>query len=159
MWPRLKWPNDLVVGDRKLAGVLAEADWRTDSTVAVVVGLGLNVRWESPLPEDIRATAVALNQLGGTGDREAILVEFLRRLDVHYRELVDTGDRGAVLDGWRNRSATIGRRVRVDLGARQVEGTAVDLTDEGHLVVDTDGRGHREVFAVGDVVHVRPSGG
>jgi BirA family biotin operon repressor/biotin-[acetyl-CoA-carboxylase] ligase len=61
-----------------------------------------------------------------------------------------------VLAEWRRRSATLGRRVRVDLGADDVEGTATDVTDEGHLVVETTG-GDRRVLAVGDVVHVRPA--
>ena len=62
--------------------------------------------------------------------------------------------RSALLDEWRPRSATLGRRVRVDLGTDDVEGTAVDVTDEGHLVVETLD-GSAACFAVGDVVHLR----
>jgi BirA family transcriptional regulator, biotin operon repressor / biotin---[acetyl-CoA-carboxylase] ligase len=58
------------------------------------------------------------------------------------------------MDEWRRRSATLGRRVRVDLGADDVEGTAVDVTAEGHLVVQALD-GHLRTFAVGDVVHLR----
>ncbi len=155
--PSLKWPNDLVVGERKLAGVLAEAAWPaspSEPDVVVVVGLGVNVTWPSPLPDEIRDTAVALNQLGVVADREAILVAFLRRLETRYGELVDRGDRASLMAAWRQRSATLDRRVRVDLGTREVEGTAVDVTDDGHLVVDT-GRGNRETLAAGDVIHLR----
>jgi BirA family biotin operon repressor/biotin-[acetyl-CoA-carboxylase] ligase len=63
---------------------------------------------------------------------------------------------GELLVEWRRRSATIGRRVRVDLGAHDVEGTAVDVTDDGHLVVETL-EGDRRTVAVGDVVHLRPA--
>lgn len=170
----LKWPNDLVVGDRKLAGILAEADWPAGSTmsagwrapapherVAVVVGVGLNVSWPDPAEAgelaELADTATALNWLGATVGREELLVAFLRRLDDRYGRLVQSRSTEAVLGEWRRRSATLGRRVRVDLGPDDVEGTAVDVTDEGHLVVETL-EGERRTFAVGDVVHLRPAG-
>jgi BirA family biotin operon repressor/biotin-[acetyl-CoA-carboxylase] ligase len=176
---RLKWPNDLVVPvglgsdrsgpDRKLAGILAEADWPAGSTAsggwrapgpgeraAVVVGVGVNVRWPGGLPEELAATATALNHLvDAPVDRADLLVAYLRRLDGRYGDLVAAGSTAALLPAWRDRSATLGRRVRVDLGASDVEGTAVDVTDDGHLVVETT-EGERRTFAVGDVVHLRP---
>jgi BirA family transcriptional regulator, biotin operon repressor / biotin---[acetyl-CoA-carboxylase] ligase len=170
--PGLKWPNDLVVpgagGERKLAGILAEADWPASATISagwrepleheravVVVGVGLNVSW--PDDEAIRAvadTAVALNWVTSVPiDRVDLLVAFLRRLDRSYGQLVSGGPQTA-MDGWRRRSATLGRQVRVDLGPDDVEGTAVDVTAEGHLVVEALG-GLRRTFAVGDVIHLR----
>lgn len=174
----VKWPNDLVVatagGERKLAGILAEADWPAGSTAsggwrapgpgeraAVVVGVGVNVRWpgdQGPgdLPEELAATATALNHLvDAPVDRAELLVAYLRRLDGRYGELVAAGTTAGLLPAWRDRSATLGRRVRVDLGTSDVEGTAVDVTDDGHLVVET-ADGERRTFAVGDVVHLRP---
>jgi BirA family biotin operon repressor/biotin-[acetyl-CoA-carboxylase] ligase len=171
--PGLKWPNDLVLpgegGERKLAGILAEADWPASATISagwrepmeheravVVVGVGLNVSW----PEDDEATravadtAVALNWVTPVPiDRVDLIVAFLRRLEGSYGQLVSGGP-GAAMDEWRRRSATLGRRVRVDLGPDYVEGTAVDVTAEGHLVVEALG-GRRRTFAVGDVIHLR----
>src|SRR2546423_3106353 len=68
--PSLKWPNDLVVGDRKLAGVLAETDG-----AAVVVGIGVNLNWPDPLPDELAAIATAVNHLVATRpvDRDAVL--------------------------------------------------------------------------------------
>ena len=96
-----------------------------------------------------------LNWLGAEVDRVDLLVAFLRRLDDRYAALVAGRPRrpaGRVA----RRSATLGRRVRVDLGADDVEGTAVDVTAEGHLVVET-AEGDRRTLAVGDVVHLRPA--
>jgi BirA family biotin operon repressor/biotin-[acetyl-CoA-carboxylase] ligase len=168
--PGLKWPNDLVVDDRKLAGILAEADWPAGATmsagwrapaaherVPMVVGIGLNVSWPAPAEAgDLAGTATALNWLGADVDRADLLVAFLRRLDARYGELVRSGSAESVMAEWRRRSATLGRRVRVDIGPDDVEGTAVDVTDEGHLIVETS-EGDRRTFAVGDVVHLRPA--
>lgn len=184
----LKWPNDLVVatdtGDRKLAGILAEADWPAGSTasggyrppaphdrVPLVVGIGVNVSWPDPGPAadpaggvhggaepgvaEVAGVATALNWLGADVDRVDVLVAFLRRLEARYASLLADGPGGTRAD-WRARSVTLGRRVRVNLGADDVEGTAVDVTDEGHLVVAT-AEGGRRTLAVGDVVHLRPA--
>ena len=171
--PGLKWPNDLVVadegGDRKLAGILAEADWPAGATISagwrepsahdravIVVGVGLNVSWpeDDEAISDVADTAVALNWVTPEPiDRAGLLVAFLRHLDRIYGELVRGGPR-TVIDEWRRRSATLGRLVRVDLGVDDVVGTAVDVTAEGHLVVDPL-EGQRRTFAIGDVIHLR----
>ena len=173
----LKWPNDLVVAvdgsDRKLAGVLAEADWparsqasvgwspppspeaQSNERLAVVVGIGVNVNWPDELPDELAGLLTACNHLTGRPvDRDALLAAYLDRLDVRYGELLKRGGRVALVEAWRARLATLGRRVRVDLGGEDVEGTAVDVTSEGHLVVETVA-GDRRTFAVGDVVHLR----
>ena len=181
----LKWPNDLVVdtpdGDRKLAGLLAEADWPAGSTISagyrppaahdravVVVGIGLNVSWPvmaddpadgdaaiEPALAEVAGVATALNWLGAEVDRVDLLVAFLGRFDERYAVLLADGP-APLLAAWRERSATLGRRVRVDLGTDDVEGVAVDVTGDGHLVVETF-EGDRCTLAVGDVVHLRPA--
>ena len=131
--PGLKWPNDVVVDDRKLAGILAEAD----GAGAVVVGMGCNVRPEA-LPADLVDIATAVDV-----DRAALLVAWLRAYDARLGAL------GSVVADAAARSATLGRRVRVELAHETFEGVATELTDEGFLVVD--GR----VVSAGDVVHLR----
>jgi BirA family transcriptional regulator, biotin operon repressor / biotin---[acetyl-CoA-carboxylase] ligase len=171
--PRLKWPNDLVwpgdgsAPDRKLAGILAEADWPAASAISagwkepaahdravVVVGMGINVAWPAEPPDELVDIAVAINHVVDVEvDREDLLIALLEELGPRYAALV-ASDRASLLDEWRSRSATLGRSVRVDLGADDVEGKAVDITADGHLVVETL-EGERRVFAVGDVVHLR----
>ncbi len=155
--PRLKWPNDLVwpgdgsAPDRKLAGILAEADW----PAGVVVGIGINVRWPDELPPELADIAVSCNHVvGHEVDREDLLVALLHHLDAWYAPLVATRDVGPLRAEWRARSATLGRRVRVDIGREDLVGTAVDVTEEGHLVVETLD-GERRAIAAGDVVHLR----
>lgn len=154
--PRIKWPNDIVwpgrgdAADRKLGGILAEADWGGSGSLAVVVGLGLNVNWPPSFPDELRAVATSLNHITGrTHDRDALLAAILRALDRWY-------DHGALVDAVRARSATIGSRVRVHLATGEVEGRADEITDDGHLLVVTDSGAVHEVSA-GDVVHARPA--
>jgi len=171
--PRLKWPNDLVwpgdgsAPDRKLAGLLAEADWPAGATpsagprhpapderLVVVVGIGINVAWPDDVPAELADIAIACDQVAARPiDREDLLIALLERLGPRYDALV-AGEREGLLAEWRARSATLGRRVRVDLGSDEVEGTAVDVTGDGHLVVET-ADGQARTFAAGDVVHLR----
>ena len=146
--PELKWPNDLVVQDRKLAGILAEAGFEGNAPHWVVVGIGLNVNWPEELPAELSGIAVAANHLAGRDvDRERLLAQLLEGLATRYSSL------DSVAEDYRRRCATIGRDVQVELPGETVRGRAVDVDDAGHLVVDT-GRGLR-VVAVGDVVHLR----
>jgi BirA family transcriptional regulator, biotin operon repressor / biotin---[acetyl-CoA-carboxylase] ligase len=142
----LKWPNDLVVGDRKLAGILAERDGD-----ALVVGAGCNVNWDS-FPPELATTATACNQEAGREvDREALLVGFLGRLEA----ALDAGD--GVVGEYRARLATRGRRVRVHpVRGDDLVGMATGVTDDGALVVRDD-TGADHVVTTADVVHLRPA--
>jgi BirA family biotin operon repressor/biotin-[acetyl-CoA-carboxylase] ligase len=140
----LKWPNDLVVGDRKLAGLLAEAE-----SDALVIGAGCNVNWET-FPDELEGTATACNlEAGHAVDRDALL-------DAYLDELVATRAAGApLLDEYRARLATLGLRVRVrHVRGDDIEGIALGVTDDGALVVRDDvGVEHTVVAA--DVHHLR----
>jgi BirA family biotin operon repressor/biotin-[acetyl-CoA-carboxylase] ligase len=142
----LKWPNDLVVGDRKLAGLLAERDGD-----ALVVGAGCNVNWES-FPPELAGSATACNlEAGRAVDRDALLVAFLSELAAAL------ADPAVVLDAYRDRLATLGRRVRVEQpGGGSVEGVATAVADDAGLVVRDDA-GAEHTITAADVVHLRPA--
>lgn len=141
--PELKWPNDLLVGTRKLAGVLAEAEGD-----AVVVGIGVNLNWPPDLPADLSSVAVAANHVTGREvDRRAFLVRLLEGVERWY------GRWDELASEHRRRCATLGRTVRVELADETFSGDALDVSPEGHLLVDV-GACIRTVVA-GDVVHLR----
>lgn len=142
----MKWPNDVVVGDRKLAGILAEHEGE-----ALVVGLGANVNWET-FPPELAATATACNlEAGREIDRDTLLTAFLAELATALDDPVATER------AHRDLLVTLGRRVRVSLTRDGVlEGEAVGLGVHGELEVrDDDGRVH--AVTTGDVVHLRPA--
>jgi len=155
----LKWPNDLVIGDQKLAGILAQQNGD-----ALVVGMGMNVRWLSDMPEEFAARATSLDRHleardhheGGTAaprvDRLQLALDVLqgvsRWLDAPRDEL-----RAA----WSSQCATLQREVRIELDDRNEVGTAVGVHASGALIVDQGGS--CVMFHVGDVVHLRPNNG
>ena len=151
--PVLKWPNDLLVGGSKLAGVLAEAEFSGGALAAVVIGIGINVAW--PGPEGAGGTC--LDDLGGSAqpvDRRLLLERLLGSLSARRPLLDESSGRAELADEVRRRCATLGQPVRVTLAGEELTGLAVAIDDAGHLVVET-ASGPRRVTA-GDVVHLRP---
>jgi BirA family biotin operon repressor/biotin-[acetyl-CoA-carboxylase] ligase len=141
--PQLKWPNDLVIGDAKLGGILAQAGTVDGELAYVVVGLGLNVGWA---PDG----AVCLADVGASVRPEDLLAEVLRQLD-----LLPTDD-DALASRYRAGLATLGQRVRVHLpgGVGDLDGTAIGVEIDGQLVVlDDCGVNHR--IDTAEVVHLR----
>ena len=150
--PKLKWPNDLVAGDRKLAGLLTESTG--DPEPAVVLGLGLNVT-AGAYPGDLDQPATSCEEEAGRPvDRAELLVGLLSALESRYSTVLAAGGRAATLDAYRADSGTLGRRVRVELtGGESLEGEAAAIADDGRLVV-VDAAG-RHLVSVGDVKHLR----
>lgn len=146
----LKWPNDVMVGDRKLCGLLAE---RIDD--AAVLGIGLNVsQTRDELPVEA-ATSLVL-ETGAAVDRTALLVSLLTTLRHQYAAW-QAGDGSELAAAYGRWCATVGQEVRVELPAADaVTGRATGIDPDGRLVLDADGK--RLVVGAGDVVHVRPAG-
>jgi len=152
----LKWPNDVMIGDRKVAGILAEQVEAVGSSgAAVVAGVGLNVTLrESELPVP---TAISLALAGAScTDRDTVLKAVLRAIGDEYLAWRAVGGDGArsVLPRYRELCVTLGRDVRAELpGRTAVEGRAIEIDDDGALVVET-AAGRRAVLA-GDISHLR----
>lgn len=140
----LKWPNDVLVGDKKLAGILLERVETADGPAAVV-GIGLNTGMTAEeLPVDT-ATSLFL-ETGIQPDRTQVLIDVLRALFGLYLD----AEPAALHEDYVNASVTLGRQVRVELpGGEVVEGRADRLDEHGRLVVGD------KVVGAGDVVHAR----
>ncbi|CAN5213557.1 biotin--[acetyl-CoA-carboxylase] ligase [soil metagenome] len=150
---RIKWPNDLLVKERKVCGILAESGGR-DPDRFVVLGIGINANVD---PQDLGASSghatTLRSELGRDVDLLELLGAVLRNLDFEIGRLRDFG---AIMDDWRALDCTLGRRVRVRRFGEAVEGKALDLGPEGQLIIQTDS-GPVEVFE-GDVEHLRQEG-
>jgi BirA family biotin operon repressor/biotin-[acetyl-CoA-carboxylase] ligase len=156
--PALKWPNDVLVGDRKVAGILVERVERPGGAAAVV-GVGLNVSStaaELPVP-----TATSLLLAGARSpDRSELLAAVLAAFTGLYDDWRAARGRASagLHDSYVAACGTLGRQVRVELPAgAPLEGLATGVDEDGRLRVDDGQRVH--VLGAGDVVHVRPAAG
>ncbi len=154
--PGLKWPNDLVIGGAKVAGVLAEADTCAPGggpgTTAVVVGIGMNLTW--PGPPGVGGTSL-LAASGVVVDRDLLLDELLGELSLRLDLLRTAVGRETLTEDLRGSLVTLGTVVSVETPGGTVVGRARSISTAGHLVVEV---GDDEVEIVtGDVVHVRPA--
>ncbi|NUS42227.1 MAG: biotin--[acetyl-CoA-carboxylase] ligase [Mycobacteriaceae bacterium] len=156
---QLKWPNDVLIDGRKVAGILAEvvpSSQADAGSLAVVVGIGLNVSLaedELPVPH---ATSLTLARAHVT-DRTVLARALLDRLAEHWLRWRESGWSAVELAAlYRERCATIGARVRAELpGGRVLTGTAAGVDESGRLVIRSDDGTTTEV-AAGDVTHLRP---
>ncbi len=149
---KVKWPNDVQVSGRKVCGVLVEAAAEPGGAVYALVGIGLNVNNELP-PELAGAAATLRGLLGKPVPRLPLFLKLLEELgDVYAR--VREGRWSEVLREWRGRSSTLGRIVRVETPEGAFTGLAVDVSEDGALLVRLESGELRE-FHAGDVVHLR----
>jgi BirA family biotin operon repressor/biotin-[acetyl-CoA-carboxylase] ligase len=142
----LKWPNDVLVSGRKLAGILAErlADG------SVIVGVGINVDHDaSELPEG----GTSLRAAGHAVDRTDVLIQVLACVAEAYRSWASGID---MRETYTALSATLGREVRADVGDHVIDGRADRLGPSGELVI-TDQQGIEHVLSAGDVTLLRPA--
>ena len=155
----LKWPNDVLVSGRKLAGVLAEAASGPSGVEWVVLGIGVNVSLDATeVPEEIRATVTSLGAEGAPGAEPAdVAVRALVRLALCYDALRSRP--AEVLAAWRARAVRWwGEEVEARTGAGAVRGRLVDLDAEGALVLEVEGGGTRRLLS-GEVSRLRPAAG
>ena len=149
---RLKWPNDVMIDQSKVGGILVEGELRGGVFLHTIVGIGLNVAHE---PEDLPEGATSLAaEAKGPVDRGRLIVALLVALE---ERLADLDRSHELLAAYRARSATIGRKVVVERRQGVAVGMALDVGPTGALLVGTD-EGIEEV-AWGDVIHVRMAGG
>ena len=146
----IKWPNDVLVNGRKVAGVLSESELSGDDWEFAVVGFGINANLEPNQLQGLRATATSLSiELGQPVDRTALLCHVLAEMEDLYLTL-QNGQFGLVYSQWASRLGTIGKRVAVRDGAETVEGQALRVDFDGALILRLDDGTQRRVLA-GDI--------
>lgn len=138
---QVKWPNDVLVGAKKIGGVLTEVQTKDGDVAQLILGIGINVNIDRATMDRLygRAAAGATSVheiLGHTIDRTVFVAQLLEKVEKRYERFMGSG-KGALLDDWKQRSF-LGQRVRVKEDDRHVEGVAMDLDEEGCLVVRLD---------------------
>jgi BirA family biotin operon repressor/biotin-[acetyl-CoA-carboxylase] ligase len=140
--PEIKWPNDILIRGKKVAGILTELSAEVDRVKHIILGIGIDANLDaSEFPAELKKAATSLKiETGETISRE---------LDFDYARICG-GKFHAVADEWESGCATIGKNVSVQMGARKIRGCAESLDDGGALLVRTE-HGHLERVTGGDV--------
>ncbi|MFP4580251.1 MAG: biotin--[acetyl-CoA-carboxylase] ligase [Candidatus Sumerlaeia bacterium] len=148
----IKWPNDVLSqGGRKICGILTERLVRTDDSVGIICGIGVNVNQEDlDFPEDLQRTVTSLRMLTG---REISRLELLAAILEQFEVCMSLPE-DALLEVWQNLCRTIGRTVRARLSDRILVGSAVGLEKDGRLIIRTE-NGQTESIHSGDVEEIR----
>jgi BirA family biotin operon repressor/biotin-[acetyl-CoA-carboxylase] ligase len=150
----IKWPNDIFIGDKKVAGLLLELSAENAVVNYTLLGLGIDANISvGRLSPELRAAVTSLSaELGREVDRPAFLATVLKEFERHY-ELLEAGEYDAIVREWRSLSLTLGHRVRITTLAKTFEGEAVDIDEFGALLVRKETGAVERVIA-GDCRHI-----
>ena len=146
--PDIKWPNDVLIGGRKVCGILIET-----SETNAVLGIGINVNGAFTGNPELAARATTLAEaLGHPLAREPLFIELIRRLNNLYAALTSGGEQARRLlrESWRARLVTLGQRITIQQGDHAITGIAEDVDESGALILAVDD-GTRQTITWGDV--------
>ena len=155
LYPRIKWPNDILLNDNKVAGILLESKMSSQRIEHAVIGFGINVNHTSAdLPAESMFKASSLRvELGDQVERGALIAAIFAEVEGLYG-MLQQEEVAMILEEWRHFSATLGKPIRVWQQGKVTEGIAVDINEEGGLVVNAKDESLMVIHA-GDVEHLR----
>jgi len=155
----IKWPNDIILDGKKLCGILTEMICEMERINCLILGIGINVNHDmSDFPPDLSDKAISLKMYidqKNNADksienmpvrRSEIIKNVLNELEILYRE-INNGNVTKIANEWKKYSVTIGSRVKVVIKEIEYTGTAIDITDDGKLVVRCDDGVTREILS------------
>jgi BirA family biotin operon repressor/biotin-[acetyl-CoA-carboxylase] ligase len=133
---QIKWPNDILINEKKVCGILTEMSAELDIINWVVVGIGINVNIDlREFPEDIQENTISLKETSGKEiSRVKLAQTFLQEFEKYY-EILKRREFPFILKEWKLYSHTLGKKIRVDIGERIITGEAVDINEEGSLIL------------------------
>ena len=146
----IKWPNDILIREQKLCGILTELGAQVDRLDYAVVGVGLNANNDTAaFPSQWRSTSLAA-RLGRSIDRCALIAAILNEME----QALDDIESHELYEEWRSRSLTLGKRVRISSAEGDLMGQVLDLDQDGALILEQGG--DRRRILAGDCIHLRP---
>jgi len=151
---KIKWPNDVRINEKKVAGILVESETDSKEILSIVLGIGVNLNIENEqLPKELRKTTTSLSQeLKTTVDYQAFLKDLLLNFGKYY-SLFQNGNFEKILIEWRKHSDTLGRKVKILSPSGVIEGTATDIDENGFLIVTNDNYKRKKIFS-GDCIYL-----
>ncbi len=150
----IKWPNDIIIGDKKVGGILLEAGTEGSKVNYCLVGIGVDANINlDDLSGAFNSTITSISsEIGHDVDRAALLAAILKAFENRY-DMITKGEYNTILREWKSFSSTIGRRVRITTPRSNFEGEAIDIDNYGALIVKRD-NGKIEKVIAGDCTHL-----
>lgn len=152
---KIKWPNDVRINEKKVAGILLETETDNKETFYVVLGIGVNLNIDNAqLPKELRNEATSLLwELGTSIDYKEFLQQLFSDLETNY-SMFQNGYFDVILDEWKTHSDTIGKKVKILSQTGEIVGIAHDIDENGFLIVTTDNNKRKKIFS-GDCIYLK----
>ena len=150
----LKWPNDILINNKKICGLLCEMTQKKNNSFYVIIGIGINVnQLPGQFPDSLKKTATSLRIVNGSPvDRLTVIRSLLTTLDHEYQLFLAEG-KSSVIKKWKLHTDLFGKRVAVKRGSIMITGTATNLDESGRLILRHD-KGHYEAIDSGEITQI-----
>ena len=151
---KIKWPNDIRVNGKKIAGILLESEVDENRLEYVILGIGVNLNTDTNLfSEEIRFFSTSLSEEIRTSvDYHDFMKKLLFNLDIYYKLFLNK-KYDNIIKEWKNQSDTIGKRVRITTSSKQILGVASDIDQSGFLIVTVNSGKHKKITS-GDCIYI-----
>lgn len=145
---QIKWPNDILIKERKVCGILTEMGTVAKGIEWVIVGIGINANNDSTeLPEDIQKSSISLKEITGKLTHRAEVVRLLCTEFERFYELLKRKEFSIITEKWKSFSNVIGKKIQVNTGNRVISGEAIDINDRGGLILKTEYGDNLEIIS------------
>ena len=157
--PELKWPNDLTIQGKKLAGIIVDANFESNKIENLILGVGINFEVNvKSVEKTLKNTGnfygvASLSNQHKKVKRVRLIQVLLQELEKIY-ELLNTGRKNRIISDWTKRSSTIGKKIKVNTAKGEVKGRAIKIDNEGALVISLENDAKIERIVAGDIIHL-----
>lgn len=147
---KLKWPNDIVISNKKICGILIQMSSEIDYINYIVIGIGINVN-NNDFTEDLKDVATSLKLIGGKEyNRKALIIEIIKEFEKLYKEFLTCESLDFIIEDYNKACVNIGKKVRVEMNGKNIVGEAIKVVENGGLMILSD-NGEELIINSGEV--------
>lgn len=149
IYPKIKWPNDIVINGKKLCGILTEMSAELDEINYILVGIGINANLGiEDIPEELQPMATSIKiEKGYPVNRKYLTAEIINNFEAYYKAFIETGSIKEFIKEYKEKSAVLGKKVNIKSSTIELQGTVIDITEEGALLVRLDSGELKEIIS------------
>lgn len=149
IYPKIKWPNDIVINGKKLCGILTEMSAEMDEINYLIIGIGINVNLElAEFPQELQAIATSIKiEKGDSVIRKELAAAIINKFESYYKVFIETGSIKGYIMEYKKKSAILNKEVRVTSSFQELQGTVVDISEEGQLILKLGDGSIKEIIS------------